>query len=200
MTPYHEQLIIANRAIGHQDTPDPDEDCLRRITAEAWEMRNTPHFTTWPEQVLPHVHGLLAKVPRHDLVHKCHAISTSFQDTYMSTAPMAHYMPLIVTVGNVYYQGKSLYPCTHESILEMIQAGPDARGPMNAHVWLTLSGGTVLDLTLLTSMVDRAGFDPSNERQPLLWRPDIESDFVYEPLLVDAEFMHRIDRIAATRT
>ena len=54
---------------------------------------------------------------------------------------------------------------------------------------------TVIDLTIMETLAHRGEIKESElkENPIVIWREDIDSDFNYEPFLVDNEFANRVD-------
>ena len=137
---------------------------------------------------------VLAKYRPEDVVNKCHAVSQSLFETYNNSAPGG--FQLNITVGNVIYKGKNLYNLTRGGLREIIGQGPTATGSLDVHVWLTLEDMTVIDLSIIPTLVHRGELPESALEEPILfWHEGKESNFEYQPILVDNEFMHRVDRV-----
>lgn len=66
-----------------------------------------------------------------------------------------------VTIGNVCVENKPYFNTTMESILEDLEAGYLPEKPEDAHAWITLEDGTIIDLTILSSIAYK------NKRKPL---------------------------------
>ncbi|MGK0446908.1 MAG: hypothetical protein ACJA2M_000678 [Polaribacter sp.] len=65
------------------------------------------------------------------------------------------------------------------------------------HVWLTLPNLTIIDLTIIPTLVDK-GIELTLQEKAekvIIWKENEPSNLRYEPLLVDNSFMHRIDKI-----
>ncbi|CAH0530703.1 hypothetical protein CTH30272_03045 [Allocatenococcus thiocycli] len=64
-------------------------------------------------------------------------------------------VPHYLTIGDVTYKGKPYYRTTVGSIFKEIKQGYVPHAPANAHAWLTLESGQVVDLTILSSVNKR---------------------------------------------
>ncbi|MBL4781671.1 MAG: hypothetical protein JKX92_05460 [Porticoccaceae bacterium] len=98
-----------------------------------------------------------------------------------------------VTVGNVFVNGKPHYQTTEESIKEDLTAGYDPTKNANAHTWITLENGIVLDSTILHSIAKRE----SRKAIKLIKSMYISSmngrdDIDYYPYHLGTEYMARV--------
>ncbi|WP_157956855.1 hypothetical protein [Salinicola aestuarinus] len=126
-------------------------------------------------------------------------MATSFKN-FIDSQDFSFDFGLSVTVGIVRLQGRSLFPCGLESIQSLIEAGPDSDLPMNAYVWLTAGDSTVIDLNILAWLKAKLSVEMHpGIHCPALWREGDRSPLSYEPLLVDDDFMFRVDRVKAIR-
>tara|TARA_R110001599_G_C12275986_1_gene662387 strand:+ start:9730 stop:10356 length:627 start_codon:yes stop_codon:yes gene_type:complete len=71
---------------------------------------------------------------------------------FVSEGLLNHGIKHTVTVGNVFVNGKPHYPTTEESIKEDLIEGYNPSKTANAHTWITLENGVVLDSTILHSI------------------------------------------------
>ena len=171
-----------------------DERTLRNILGELESLHDANYYKEIRNFVRILSQAVLANYREEDVVNKCHAVSQSLWDTYKKNIPTG--IEMSVTVGNVIYKGKNLYRLTRDGLREIIAQGPTATGSLDVHVWLTLEEMTVIDLTIVPTLVHRGELPESALEDPILfWREGIESDFEYQPILVDNEFMHRVDRV-----
>jgi hypothetical protein len=65
-----------------------------------------------------------------------------------------------VTIGNVLVNGKPVYKTTEASIEHDMAEGYDETTPADAHAWLTLRNGIVVDLTILSLLASRENRKP----------------------------------------
>ncbi|EKF74514.1 hypothetical protein A11A3_07805 [Alcanivorax hongdengensis A-11-3] len=175
----------------------PDEDTLRDVLSELESRHDDPLYNDVLAAIRSLSKGVLAKYRKEDVVNKCHAVSQSLWETCANIFPPE--VRLNITVGNVFYKGNNLYNLTKDSLREIIKQGPAAVGSLDVHVWLTLEEMTVIDLSIIPTLVHRGELPESALADPILfWREGIESDFEFQPILVDNEFMHRVDRVRYT--
>ena len=80
--------------------------------------------------------------------------------------------------------------------MQLSNKGISAWEPLNSHVWLTFPDMTVLDLTIIPTLVDKGLIQPGSYPTPyVLWREDQDSPFSYIPLLQDNNFATLVDQI-----
>ncbi len=60
-----------------------------------------------------------------------------------------------ITIGNVNVNGKPYFTTTLESLIKEVEIGYIPLEPANAHAWLTLDSGQILDLTILASITKK---------------------------------------------
>lgn len=66
-------------------------------------------------------------------------------------------IPHAVTIGNVQLDGQPYFTTTLESLAREFSEGYVGNTPANAHCWLTLADGSILDGSLLPSIAHREG-------------------------------------------
>lgn len=66
-----------------------------------------------------------------------------------------------VTIGNVMINGKAVYKTSAASIAKDMEDGYDESTTAEAHAWITLQNGAVIDLTILSHLANR------EKRKPL---------------------------------
>lgn len=99
---------------------------------------------------------------------------------------------LSLTVGSVRFKGEPVFETTRAAIAGLIAAGGAPAIDLPVHVWLTLDDLTVIDLSIVPTLV-KYGSLPADTPPVLFWREDAAGDFAFEPLLVDNLFFERID-------
>lgn len=133
-------------------------------------------------------------IPPEYTVHACHAVSHNFYDCFYNNINTSH--QINITIGDVLYKGKSIYNVTKDVILNLIKEGPTKEGALPVHVWLTLEDMTVVDLTIVMSLVDKGILELDSVTDPIVfWNDSIRSDYEYKPILVDNNFLHKVDYI-----
>lgn len=136
------------------------------------------------------------QIPLEHLVNHCHSISHGFWETY-TNHPASKGFTLSVTVGNVYYKGESVYNLTKSKLKQIISKGKVLDEELPVHVWVTLEDMTVFDLTIIPTLIHKGLLDESEVTSNLLvWNEEHSGDFVFEPLLIDNDFMHRVDEVS----
>lgn len=89
-----------------------------------------------------------------------------------------------LTIGNVHLDGKPYFTTTLESLKEELQGLISPNAPANAHAWLTLQTGQVVDVTILASSAHKAGNLDLTLEDAIFVSTDEESrDICYEPLM-----------------
>lgn len=184
-------------------------DALRFYTELHSDFGATPNFEQLRETFLQNqgpdlaenydqIHRFLLQFGEHyvaqypsDVAHSCHAVSHGFYETWKNFE-WGEAFPLSVTIGNVYYKGENIYNTSKDAIAQITKNGFQRGEAVDAHVWLTLDDMTVIDLTILSTLHAR-GILAASPSRFLLWREEIPTDFVFEPILVDNAFFGRID-------
>jgi len=129
------------------------------------------------------------------LINKCHAISHSLRLNYYGY-PAINKPIVDITIGNVFYKDDNLYNLSKAKLKRIITEGPSTNKALDVHVWLTMENMTVIDPTIMRTLVhrDEIPIRKYEEDPILIWREDVSSDFRYEPMLVDNEFFYRVDK------
>ena len=138
---------------------------------------------------------------RGPIEHSCHSISHGFAETLQQT-DLADELPIAMTIGNVWFRNQNVYGVTRERIERTIVEGFDPDKTIDLHVWLTLSDMTVVDLSILSTLpaLGLSASIPQDGSSVLIWREDQQSDFIYEPLLVDNQFFSKVERGIVVRS
>lgn len=133
-------------------------------------------------------------IQRGTIEHSCHAASHGFALTWQQFEESLD-VPLAITIGNIFYNGKNIYGITLPKIREVVQEGCNTNRDIGVHVWLTTSDMSVIDLTALSTLTKLGFFDPpSPDNKVLVWNEELSSEFDYEPLLVDNNFFNRVEK------
>ncbi len=91
-----------------------------------------------------------------------------------------HYL----TIGNVLVDGKPYYKTTIDSLMADVKNGYTCDEIVNAHVWLTLDSGQVLDLTMLSSIGHKNDKHKSSIYDAVYVSSDCKDDaLVHVPML-----------------
>jgi hypothetical protein len=116
-----------------------------------WISANPTHFVDVEGVVATVRQTLKPFFPRtEDIVGRCFS-SVAMASQALLSKSIKH----TVTVGDVLVNGKSYFNATEDSIKTDMQAGFLEAEPANAHAWITLENGLILDITILTSLALR---------------------------------------------
>lgn len=131
-----------------------------------------------------------------NLANLCHSISQQFYENWMSQE-IGNIAPVAITVGNVKYKGKEIYQVSRSSVKRIMAKGFCPNESLEVHVWLTFSNMTVLDLTIVPTLLSKGLASPSDfgGRRYVIWKEDGGSDFEYMPILQHNNFMYVVDRV-----
>jgi hypothetical protein len=169
---------------------------IKKTLSEFWKMRDEDPYTSM-RVVLEHLSSTYVKgIPQESIVNKCHAISQGFWEIFQSSE-LAIGFSLNITIGNVIYENNNLYNLDKSRLKIIMNQGHLLSESLDAHVWLTFEDMTVVDLTIMPTLFFRGMVSEKEwlENPVVIWREDIESPLKYQPLLVDNEFMYRVDKI-----
>ncbi|MEI4931117.1 hypothetical protein [Aeromonas caviae] len=129
------------------------------------------------------------------LENLCHSVSQQFYENWMSQ-PIGDVVPVAITVGNVKFRNREIYKVSKSSIKKTIARGFCPDESLELHVWLTFSNMTVLDLTIVPTLIYKglASLDDFDGCQYVIWKEGEGEEFDYIPLLQHNNFMYEIDR------
>ncbi|MCE8010808.1 hypothetical protein [Billgrantia desiderata] len=132
-----------------------------------------------------------------DLANLCHSVSQQFYENWMSQE-IGSIAPVAITVGDVKYKGEEIYQVSKSSVKRVMRKGFCRDESLNVHVWLTFSNMTVLDLTIVPTLLSKglASLRDFDDRRYVIWKEGDGSDFEYIPVLQHNNFMYVVDRIA----
>lgn len=103
---------------------------------------------------------------------------------------------LTLTVGDVSYHGELLFNTTRNTLQETIATGISTEDKPKFHVWLTLADMTIIDFSILN--IVSAGAESASDcklnQGVNIWRPERKGPLEYHPLLVDDEFLKRLQK------
>lgn len=138
--------------------------------------------------------------PIHELGRRCHSYSDLFNDTWRKRggekAPW-----FLLTVGEVKFRGESVYEVTEQKVITTFQRGFQREEALDVHVWLTFEDMTIVDLTIMASLLRLGWIDRKHYKQSpvVVGKAAQLADFEYQPLLVDNDFARRIDQLEWAR-
>lgn len=140
--------------------------------------------------------GFIQNAPG-DLANLCHSVSQQFYDNWM-LQEIGNIAPVAITVGNVKYKDKEIYQVSRSSVKRIMAKGFCPNESLEVHVWLTFSNMTVLDLTIVPTLISKGLASPSDfdGRRYVIWNEGGGSNFEYTPILQHNNFMYVVDRVA----
>ncbi|WP_121627792.1 hypothetical protein [Poseidonibacter antarcticus] len=129
-----------------------------------------------------------------NLVNKCHLHSDNFREL-LSYYDMEEYA--YITVGNVYYKKENIYNLSKQKLKRIINEGKSLNKELDVHVWITLYDMSILDLTIMSTLKNKGLLNSSIDinNPSLIWKESLESDFYYEPLYIDNDFLEKVDSV-----
>ncbi|MBX2879780.1 MAG: hypothetical protein KTR32_07605 [Granulosicoccus sp.] len=103
---------------------------------------------------------------------------------------------MTLTVGDVSFRGMRLFNTTRSIMREVVAHGISTQDEPRFHVWLTLADMTIIDFGILTHLHKHALLPelPEAGQQVNFWRTQRKGEFDYHPVLVDDEFLSRLQR------
>jgi len=126
------------------------------------------------------------------IANRCHSLSNGFLATWRRVDDGAY--PLAITIGNVFYKGENIFNLSKSSLKSTLNEGIATDKPLNAHVWLTWDDTTVVDLSIISTLIRREKITPSKGMPlALIWSDNEPGDYWFEPLLVDNNFFEKVD-------
>lgn len=197
--PYLDQFIAALRFyfdLNPDEHALPDFDRLKQHFLQNQSPQCAPAIASTKAFLARLAAGFVEHYPG-DIAHACHAASAGFLRSWEASRPAGLPGTVALTVGSVRFKGESMFDTTRSAIAELIQAGRAPETDLPVHVWLTLDDLTVIDLTIVPTLI-KYGQLPTSTPPVLFWREDAAGDFDFEPLLVDNLFFERIDSGAFT--
>lgn len=105
-----------------------------------------------------------------------------------------NYMTL--TVGDVSFEGDRLFNTDQQTIESCIATGISTVDEPEFHVWLTLVDMTVIDLTIVSQLINLKRLPvPAESGQYLqVWHPERAGKFNYHPILIDDDFLSKLQK------
>jgi len=133
-----------------------------------------------------------------NLKGQCHAICQGLHDIFFKFSE-AHRIPasLALTVGEVRYKGTSVYDVSKAKIKRLIRGGNQTTSALGVHCWVTLDDMTVYDPTIMPNLAHMGWIEEAEvSAHPIIVAPNGKTDdFEYIPMLVDNNFMARVDEV-----
>lgn len=98
-----------------------------------------------------------------------------------------------VTIGDVEVDGKALYGTTLESLADDLKTGYDPSAPANAHAWITLPDGEVVDAVILHSIAKRKKRKPLKLIQSIYHSGAKQTEHInHLPLTVGVDYIEKV--------
>ncbi len=173
---------------------NPNFSEIQKTLSEFSSQRNNEPYPDIRKIIHELAIQYVKNAPVGQVVNKCHSISHGFWEGFRNSE-LAKVFSLNITVGNIFYKNKNIYDLSKSKLKKIIRQGQVLSDTLDVHVWLTLNDLTVLDLTIIPTLVQQ-GLLPKEEltKSPVLvWHESELSNFSFQPLLVDNDFMHRVD-------
>lgn len=103
---------------------------------------------------------------------------------------------MTLTVGDISFDGERLFNATQQTIEDCVASGISTVDQPRFHVWLTLVDMTVIDLTIVNQLVvlNRLPIPTAPDKWLNVWRPERKGRFDYHPILIDDNFLSRLQR------
>ncbi len=128
-----------------------------------------------------------------EIANRCHALSHGFFETWRRT-DMGEAFPLAVTIGNVFYRDENIYGLSKSALKKILNEGRRPDKSLDVHVWLTLDDMTVLDLSIISTLITREQLSADDvDSLVLVWSADHPGEYWFEPILVDNDFFNRVE-------
>lgn len=143
-----------------------------------------------------HAHRFVAAHdPHKELGRRCHVFSDHFNRAWRASLPN-NPIWLLLTIGDVKHRGESVYDVSEFDVVQAAKCGFRPDEPLRVHVWLTLEDMTIIDLTLMASLLRLKWVSESEykEMPVVIGKPDELADFEYTPYLVDNDFVSRVEQ------
>jgi len=105
---------------------------------------------------------------------------------------------MTLTIGDVSVDGQRLYNVSRDTLRSAVDNSISTFDAPKFHVWLTLVDMTVIDLTIVNQLtgLQKIARPESPEQWLNVWRPERRGRFDYHPILIDDDFLSRLQRPA----
>jgi len=136
--------------------------------------------------------------PVRELGRRCHIYSDQFNRAFRAHIGDGAAW-FFLTIGEVKFRRESVYDITEQKVISVFQRGFQPNEELGVHVWLTFEEMTIVDLTIMASLLRLGWIDRSEyDRNPVVvGKAEQLTDFEYQPFLVDNDFAGRVDRFQA---
>ena len=129
--------------------------------------------------------------------YQCLADSHTFLNACL-TQRIVNEKYMTLTVGDVSFDGQKLFDSSRSSLELAVAQGISTQDKPLFHVWLTLADMTIVDLTIINQLVslNQIRTPASDDEWLHVWRAERKGRFDYHPMLVDDDFLSRLQRPA----
>lgn len=105
---------------------------------------------------------------------------------------------MTLTIGDISVDGHRLYDVSRDTLRSAVETSISTFDEPAFHVWLTLVDMTVIDLTIVNQLTSAQKTSASKlpEQWLNVWRPERRGRFDYHPILIDDDFLSRLQRPA----
>lgn len=172
----------------------PDFDALTNYYRDASNNQELANFVRGT--LLQAAKAFVTKAP-YSVADLCHSVSQQFFEGCQGVG-FAEQCGLAITVGNVEYNGKKVYPTSREHVAKTLEEGFSPDKPLDLHVWITTVNMFVIDLTIIPTLVAKGVAKPKDFKgsEVLVAKNGVKKNLRYRPILHDDGFMYKVDRIA----
>ena len=103
---------------------------------------------------------------------------------------------MTLTIGDVSIDGQRLYNVSRDTLRSVVDTSISTFDEPRFHVWLTLVDMTVIDLTIVNQLIglQKMARPETPEQWLNVWRPERRGRFDYHPILIDDDFLSRLQR------
>ncbi|MFB4203985.1 hypothetical protein KBTX_03115 [wastewater metagenome] len=171
-----------------------DFEALRNYYRDAANNQNLAKFVQGP--FLQLAKQFISNTP-YNVADQCHSVSQQFFDRCHDIG-IAENCGLAITVGNIEFKGREVYPTSREHVASTLETGFSPDSPLDLHVWITTVNMFVLDLTVIPTLLSKGLARPKDfkGKEVLVAKHGIKKSLRYRPILHDDRFMYKVDRIA----
>ena len=129
--------------------------------------------------------------------YQCLADSHTFLNACL-TQRIVNEKYMTLTVGDVSFDGQKLFDVSRSTLKSAVAQGISTQDKPLFHVWLTLADMTIIDLTIINQLVslNQIRTPASDDEWLNVWRAERKGRFDYHPMLVDDDFLSRLQRPA----
>lgn len=119
--------------------------------------------------------------------YSCHIASDQFVKNWQNT-DFSELFGAAITIGTLCYNAEPVYSVTKDTIRAIISEGPVPSAPLEVHVWITFPDMTILDLSIVPTLITKGTIKPGELEHPVVWREGQNSPLSYTPVLHHQQF------------